>query len=94
MCFNANTMLVNRVDLAPLSMSSQPATGLSALAPAQRAGAQRLRAFALSDVLHRQPDLGRTEHSGNWQTAECCRGDARDPMDLVLDIKTRKVNGS
>src|ERR1700755_1764683 len=42
----ANTALVDRVDLAtPLSLSSQPATGLSALAPAQRAGAQRLRAW-------------------------------------------------
>src|ERR1700756_4500523 len=38
-----NTALVDRVDLAtPLSLSSRPATGLSALAPAQRAGAQRL----------------------------------------------------
>jgi hypothetical protein len=35
----ANTALVDRVDLAtPLSLSSRPATGLSALAPAQRAG--------------------------------------------------------
>src|SRR5215468_5166186 len=31
-----------------LSLSSQPATDLSALAPAQRAGAQRLRALARS----------------------------------------------
>ena len=47
-----NTTLVDRVDLAtPLSLSSQPATGLSALAPAQRAGAQRLRAVALCDSL-------------------------------------------
>ena len=30
----------------PLSLSSPSATGLSALAPAQRAGAQRLRAVA------------------------------------------------
>ena len=30
----------------PLPLSSQPATGLSALAPAQRAGAQRLCAMA------------------------------------------------
>jgi hypothetical protein len=45
----ANTALVDRVDLAtPLSPSSQPATGLSALAPAQRAGAQRLCALAQS----------------------------------------------
>jgi len=43
---HANTTLVDRVDLAtPLSLSSQPATGLSALAPAQRAGAQRLCAL-------------------------------------------------
>src|SRR5215469_6635302 len=46
---HANSTLVDRVDLAtPLSLSSQPATGLSALAPAQRAGAQRLRALAQS----------------------------------------------
>ena len=32
----------------PLALSSQPATGLSALAPAQRAGAQRLCALAPS----------------------------------------------
>src|SRR5215469_15053043 len=32
----------------PLLLSSQPATGPSALAPAQRAGAQRLRAMARS----------------------------------------------
>jgi hypothetical protein len=37
----------DRVDLAtPPSLSSRPAAGLSALAPAQRAGAQRLRALA------------------------------------------------
>ena len=36
---HAYRTLVDRVDLAtPLSLSSQPATGLSALAPAQRAG--------------------------------------------------------
>jgi hypothetical protein len=46
-CCNANSTLVDRVDLAtPLSLFSQLATGLSALAPAQRAGAQRLRALA------------------------------------------------
>ena len=46
-CCNANSTLVDRVDLAtPLSLFSQLATGLSALAPAQRAGAQRLRAMA------------------------------------------------
>ena len=43
---HAKTRLVDRVDLVtPLALSSQPATGLSALAPAQRAGAQRLRAM-------------------------------------------------
>src|ERR1700755_56626 len=43
----ANTALVDRVDLATkLSLSSRPTTGLSALAPAQRAGAQRLCALA------------------------------------------------
>jgi hypothetical protein len=45
--WHANPTLVDRVDLAtPLSLSSQLAPGLSALAPAQRAGAQRLRALA------------------------------------------------
>jgi hypothetical protein len=45
---HANSTLVDRVDLAtPLSLSSQLATGPSVLAPAQRAGAQRLCAFAL-----------------------------------------------
>jgi hypothetical protein len=44
---HANSTLVDRVDLAtPLSLSSQPATGPSVLAPAQRAGAQRLCALA------------------------------------------------
>jgi hypothetical protein len=44
---HANTTLVDRVELAtPPSLSSQPATGLSAPAPAQRAGAQRLCALA------------------------------------------------
>jgi len=43
----APTMLVDRVDLAiPLLLFSRQATGPSALAPAQRAGAQRLRALA------------------------------------------------
>src|SRR5271169_6782297 len=43
----ANSTLVDRVDLAtPLSLSSRLATGLSAPAPAQRAGAQRLCALA------------------------------------------------
>src|ERR1700756_1574287 len=47
----ANTALVDRVDLAtPLSLSSRPATGLSALAPAQLAGAQRLCALAQAAV--------------------------------------------
>ena len=46
----ANSTLVDRVDLATkLSLSSRPTTGLSALAPAQRAGAQRLCALALRD---------------------------------------------
>src|SRR6516164_7704972 len=36
----------------PLPLSSQPATGLSALAPAQRAGAQRLCALALRAPPH------------------------------------------
>jgi hypothetical protein len=34
------------IEATPLSLSSPSATGLSALAPAQRAGAQRLRAMA------------------------------------------------
>jgi hypothetical protein len=39
----ANNTLVDPVDLATLlSLSSQPTTGPSVLAPAQRAGAQRL----------------------------------------------------
>ena len=37
----------------PLPLSSQPATGLSALAPAQRAGAQRLCAMAHLEPLVR-----------------------------------------
>jgi hypothetical protein len=45
---HANSTLVDRVDLAtPPSLSSRPDAGLSALAPAQRAGAQRLCALAL-----------------------------------------------
>ena len=42
-----NSALVDRVDVAtPLSLSSRSVTGLSALAPAQQAGAQRLCALA------------------------------------------------
>jgi hypothetical protein len=42
-----NGALVDRVDFAtPLSLSSRSVTSLSALAPAQRAGAQRLCALA------------------------------------------------
>jgi hypothetical protein len=42
-----NSALVDRVDFATLlSMSSRSVTGLSALAPAQQAGAQRLCALA------------------------------------------------
>jgi hypothetical protein len=43
----ANSTLVDRVDLATLAIAalSRPATRLSVLAPAQRAGAQRLRAM-------------------------------------------------
>ena len=49
---HADSTLVDRIDLAtPLSLSSQPATCLSALAPAQRAGAQRLRALTQSGQL-------------------------------------------
>src|ERR1700752_1439596 len=59
----ANTALVDRVDLAtPLSLSSQPATGLSALAPAQRAGAQRLCALA------------RLRHADRCRKMSVCRG--------------------
>ena len=43
-----NSAPVDRVDFAtPLSLPSRSVTGLSALAPAQRAGAQRLCALAL-----------------------------------------------
>ena len=48
---HANSALVDRVDFAtPLSLSSRSVTSLSALAPAQRAGAQRLCALALTAV--------------------------------------------
>ena len=78
---HANGTLVDRVDLAtPLSLSSQPATGLSVLAPAQRAGAQRLCALALRDILHRQMTSvatgGIAEVDGQPSIVE---GDARDP---------------
>src|SRR6267142_3717013 len=44
-----NSALVDRVDFAtPLTLSPRSVTGLSALAPAQRAGAQRLCAMARS----------------------------------------------
>ena len=55
---HVNATLVDRVDLAsPLSLSSQSAIGLSALAPAQRAGAQRLCALALRYILRRRANL-------------------------------------
>jgi hypothetical protein len=43
-----NTRVDQLIEAAPLSMSSPSATSLSALAPAQRAGAQRLRAVTLN----------------------------------------------
>jgi len=45
---HANITPVDRVDLVtkPIAVLSRPTTGLSALAPAQRAGAQRLCALA------------------------------------------------
>jgi hypothetical protein len=44
---HADNTWADRVDLATAaSLSSRPAAGLSALAPAQRAGVQRLRAMA------------------------------------------------
>src|SRR5207244_9925173 len=49
-----NSALVDRVDVAtPLSLSSRSVTSLSALAPAQRAGAQRLCALAHRDLASR-----------------------------------------
>src|SRR5882757_3711779 len=49
-----NSALVDRVDVAtPLSLSSRSVTGLSALAPARRAGAQRLCALAHHDLASR-----------------------------------------
>jgi len=55
-----NSALVDRVDFATSqSLSSRSVTGLSALAPAQRAGAQRLCALALSvDSLQRRDMSG------------------------------------
>ena len=49
---HANSTLVDRVDLATAAIVVL-STGLSALAPAQRAGAQRLRALAHIDEIQR-----------------------------------------
>jgi hypothetical protein len=52
-----NSALVDRVDFAAsLSLSSRSVTGLSALAPAQRAGAQRLCALARFDRSRQRSD--------------------------------------
>ena len=53
MRYTPNSALVDRVHFAtPLSLPSRSVTGLSALAPAQRAGAQRLCAMALNGGRH------------------------------------------
>ena len=70
-----NSALVDRVDFATLlSMSSRSVTGLSALAPAQRAGVQRLCAMARFDrSLRSGVGVDRT-HRGHRET------DAIDPL--------------
>ena len=51
-----NSALVDRVDVAtPLSLSSRSVTSLSALAPAQRAGAQRLCALGSFTFIQQRP---------------------------------------
>ena len=69
-----NSALVDRVDVAtPLSLSSRSVTSLSALAPAQRAGAQRLCALA-----HR--DLASRIHVRNAAESGQTGTDVNDPM--------------
>ena len=46
------------IEATPLPLSSQPATSLSALAPAQRAGAQRLCALKTSGLSWRSATSG------------------------------------
>jgi len=77
-----NGALVDRVDFAtPLSLSSRSVTSLSALAPAQRAGAQRLCALAHRDLaskihVRNAPESGRTRtdvNDPNRSSASTCR---------------------
>src|SRR5262249_31546807 len=69
-----------------LLLSSQPATGLSALAPAQRAGAQRLRALAQSGgpgMSALAPLSGGKQTSGQRAaTAAFVQGFGRRPIEM------------
>src|SRR5215831_15383761 len=84
---HANTTLVDRVDPAtPLSLSSQPATGLSALAPAQRAGAQRLRAWPIA-TLWCEAEFGHDRgHSGHHRKICSASTVAIDPEPTCLAL--------
>src|SRR5215831_2250931 len=100
---HANTTLVDRVDLAtPLSLSSQPTTGPSALALAQRAGAQRLRAMCWfldagnnerpARSTGRRPKSAKARSRGKLAAAEqrvLCRFDIGADLDDGQDASTR-----
>ena len=62
-----------------LLRSSQPATGLSALAPAQRAGAQRLRALAQSGRSRSSAGGGIAAHRLRVLKAQLSRQDLPHP---------------
>jgi hypothetical protein len=61
----------------PLLLSSRSTTGISALAPAQRAGAQRLCALAHTDENQRSPKCRLLGVDRKWLTRG--RNDANDP---------------
>ena len=75
-----------------LSLSSQPATGLSALAPAQRAGAQRLCALALAGEI-RCPSTCRLSGS-RPETAGAAKSAAPTASVSTCDIVVAGSNGT
>src|ERR1700731_2201406 len=75
------------IEATPLSPSSPSATSLSALAPAQRAGAQRLCAVAHRVISLRCGIWSLSGHRGHGRT--CCWLDpiANDPLAGVTTVR-------
>jgi hypothetical protein len=78
-----NSALVDRVDFATSQLlSSRLATGLSALAPAQRAGAQRLCALALTD----DSEMSAVTVAIRGKAEKICSLGVLQPLTLRVDI--------